>query len=111
LKVLFDFIFAVKMPNAGGAVCTGDRTVDEMSDSCRFSGIRYGNALSGLFFGTLFIGCAHRINSVNSARSAHQGIMVSEVTDSDLNPLLTQSLSCRRGRISRQSPDLMSSGQ
>jgi hypothetical protein len=37
--------------------------------------------------------------------------MVSEVTDSDFNPLLTQSVSCRRGRISCQSPDLMPSGQ
>jgi hypothetical protein len=108
--VLFDFIFAVKMRNAGGAVCAGDRTVDEMSNSCRFGGIRYGNALSGFFLGTLFIGCAHRINSVDAAYSAHQGIVVSEVTDSDLNPSLTQSLSSRRGRISRQSPDLMPSG-
>src|SRR5262245_55106738 len=99
------------MRNAGGAVGTGDRTVDEMSDSCRFGGIRYGNALSGFFLGTLFIGCAHRINSVDAACSAHQGIRVSEVPDSDLNPLLTQSLSCRRGRMSRQSPNWMPAGQ
>ena len=55
--VLFDRIFAIKMRYARGAVCTGDRTVDEMSDSCRFGGIRYGNALSGFFLGALFIGC------------------------------------------------------
>ena len=38
--MLFDRIFAVKMRNACGAVCTGDRTVDEMSDSCRFGSVR-----------------------------------------------------------------------
>ena len=109
--MLFDSIFTVKMLNARGAICTGDRTVDEMSDSCRFGSVRDDKALSGFFLGPLFIGCAHRINSVGAACSAHQGIMVSEVTDSNFNPLLTQSVSCWRGRISCQSPGLMPSGQ
>jgi hypothetical protein len=109
--VLFDRIFAIKMRYARGAVCTGDRTLDEMSDSCRFGSIRDGDALSDFFLGTLLIGCAHCINGVGTARSAHQGIMVSEVTNSDFNPLLTQSVSRRRGRISCQSPDLIPSGQ
>jgi hypothetical protein len=45
------------------------------------------------------------------AGGAHQGIMVSEVTDCDFNALLTQSVSRRRGSISCQSPDSMASGQ
>jgi len=81
------------MRNARGAVCTGDRTVDEMSNARCFGGIRQGNALSDFFLGPLFIGCAHRINSVGAAYSVHQRSMVSEVTDSDFNPLLTQSAS------------------
>jgi hypothetical protein len=52
-------------------------------------------SLSDFFLGPLFIGCAHRINSVGAACSAHQGIMVSEVTDSDFDPLLTQSVGGR----------------
>ena len=108
--MLFDGIFAVKMRNAGGAVGTGARTGDEMSDSCRFGSLREGHALSGFVLGTLFIGGTHRIHSVDAACSAHQGIVVREVTASDLNPLLTQSLRCRRGSIARQSPDVMPSG-
>src|SRR5262249_22144078 len=99
------------MRYARGAVCTGDRTVDEMSNSSRLGSIRDGNALSGFFLGPLFMRCAHRIDSVGAACSAHEGIRVSEVTDSNFNPLLTQSVSRQRGRISCQSPDLMPSGQ
>src|SRR5262249_29613165 len=111
LKVLFDRIFAIKMRYARGAVCTGDRTVDEMSDSSRLGSIRDDNALSGFFLGTLFIGRAHGINSVGPACSADQGIMVGEVTDGDFNPVLTQSVSGRRRRVSCEGPDLMPPGQ
>jgi hypothetical protein len=37
--------------------------------------------------------------------------MVSEVTDSEFNPVVTQPVSGRRGRVSCQGPDLMSLGQ
>ena len=37
--------------------------------------------------------------------------MVSEVTDSDFNSVLSQPVSRRGGRISCQSPDSMASGQ
>jgi hypothetical protein len=43
--VLFDRIFALKMRYARGAVCTCDRTVDEMSSSSRSDSIRDGYAL------------------------------------------------------------------
>jgi hypothetical protein len=59
-----------------------------MSDSCRFGSIRDGDPLSGFLRGTLFIRCAHRINSVGAARSAHQGITVGKVADSDFHAAL-----------------------
>src|SRR6185503_21326705 len=81
--------------------------VDKMTDSHRSCSIRDGDALSDLLLGTLFIGCAHRINSVGAACGAHQGITVGKVADSDIHAPLAQSVSCRRGRIPCQSPDLM----